>query len=50
MPCALATPYDRGLLSRASDELERLPAGSAIEPILADYHVMREQTRACGGQ
>jgi hypothetical protein len=28
-------------------ELEQLPAGSAIEQMLADYGVMREQARVC---
>ena len=28
-------------------KLDSLPAGSAIEQMLADYQVMREQARAC---
>jgi hypothetical protein len=32
---------------RAADELDVLPPGSAIEQMLADYQVMREQGRMC---
>ena len=39
--------YSRDLLARAADELDLLPAGSAIEQMLADYQVMRDQARAC---
>jgi hypothetical protein len=40
--------YSRELLARAAGELDSLPAGSAIEHMLADYQVMREQARMCG--
>jgi hypothetical protein len=40
-------PYSPDFLARAADELASLPAGSAIEQMLADYQVMREQARAC---
>jgi len=46
-PCPPVVPYSREFLARAADELERLPAGSAIEQMLADYQVMRDQARAC---
>ena len=39
--------YSREFLARASGELEKLPPGAAIEQMLADYQVMREQVRAC---
>ena len=39
--------YSREFLARAAGELQQLPAGSAIEQMLADYEVMREQVRAC---
>jgi hypothetical protein len=39
--------YSPDFLARAADELASLPAGSAIEQMLADYQVMREQARAC---
>ncbi|MEW5704934.1 MAG: hypothetical protein AB1781_10180 [Pseudomonadota bacterium] len=41
-------PYSQKFLARAADELDRLPPGSAIEQMLADYQVMRDQARACG--
>jgi len=34
-------------MARAAVEIDSLPAGSAIEQMLADYQVMREQARAC---
>ena len=40
--------YSPEFLARTADELDSLPAGSAIEQMLADYQVMREQARACG--
>lgn len=39
--------YDQAFLDRASGELNLLPEGSAIENMLADYVVMRDQARAC---
>jgi hypothetical protein len=39
--------YGRGFLAHAAGELDSLPAGSAIEQMLADYQVMREQGRMC---
>jgi len=34
-------------MARAAGELQRLPPGAAIEQMLADYQVMRDQARAC---
>ena len=45
--CPPVVSYSREFLARAADELERLPPGSTIEQMLADYQVMREQARAC---
>lgn len=45
--CPPVAAYDRAFLARAAAELELLPAGSAIEAMLADYAVMRDQARAC---
>ena len=45
--CLPVAAYSREFLARAVGEVERLPAGSAIEQMLADYGVMREQARAC---
>jgi hypothetical protein len=39
--------YSLEILSRAAGELDSLPVGSAIEQMLADYQVMRDQARAC---
>jgi hypothetical protein len=47
-PCPPVVAYRREFLTRAADELGSLPAGSAIEQMLADYQVMRDQARACG--
>jgi hypothetical protein len=40
--------YDQAFLERAADELDLLPEGWAIEQMLRDYAVMRDQARACG--
>ena len=39
--------YGREFQARAAEELARLPEGSAIEEMLGDYAVMREQAQAC---
>jgi len=46
-PCPLVVQYDREFLARAADELHLLPPDSATVEMLEDYHVMREQARAC---
>jgi hypothetical protein len=45
--CPPIVPYSPDFLARAADELEVLSPGSAIEQMLADYQVMRDQARAC---
>jgi hypothetical protein len=45
--CPPVVAYSQEFLARAADELDRLPPGSAIEQMLADYQVMRDQARAC---
>ena len=47
-PCPPVAAYSRDFLARAADELDSLAAGSAIEQMLADYQVVRDQARACG--
>ncbi len=47
-PCPPVVDFSQDLLARAAGELDSLPAGSAIEQMLADYQVMRDQARACG--
>ncbi len=46
-PRSLVVEYDRAFLARAAKELDLLPPNSAIVEMLKDYHVMREQARAC---
>jgi hypothetical protein len=46
--CPPVPVYSREFLARAARELQQLPPGAAIEQMLADYQVMREQARACG--
>jgi len=48
--CPPVPAYSREFLARAADELERLPSGSAIEQMLNDYAVMRDQARACAAR
>ena len=45
--CPPVVPYDDAILTRAADELQLLPVNSAIEELLADYQVMRDQARLC---
>lgn len=49
-PCPPVVAYSQEFLARVANELERLPPGSAIEQMLADYQVMRDQARACRGR
>jgi hypothetical protein len=35
-------------LARAAGEVQQLSPGAAIEQMLADYQVMRDQARVCG--
>ena len=45
--CPPIVPYSAAFQQRAAAELEALPAGSALEGMLADYHVLRRQAEAC---
>ena len=45
--CPPLVVYSRADMHRAADELQQLPANSAIERMLADYAVLRDQVRAC---
>lgn len=47
LACPPVVAYPAPVLAAAAAELELLPAGSAIERLLADYAVMRDQARAC---
>ena len=46
-PCPPVVAYSPQFLARAADELASLTVGSAIEQMLADYQVRRDQARAC---
>jgi len=39
--------YDAGFLAKAAEEVQALSEGSALNEMLSDYAVMREQARAC---
>lgn len=45
--CPPIPAYSQVFLARSAEEIERLPAGSAVEKMLTDYWVMREQARSC---
>lgn len=45
--CPPIVEYSRKFQARAAEEIGMLPERSAIAEMLADYSVMREQTRAC---
>jgi hypothetical protein len=45
--CPPVPDYPKTTLHRAADELKALPSGSAIEQMLGDYQVMRDQARSC---
>jgi len=45
--CPPVVEYTREFQARAAEEMALLAEGSAIVEMLADYAVLREQTRAC---
>ncbi len=45
--CPPVVAYDQATMDRAAAELEALPPDSALAGMMADYVVMRDQTRAC---
>ena len=45
--CPPVPAYSREFLARASAELQQSPPGAAIEQLLGDYQVMRDQARVC---
>lgn len=45
--CPPVAEYSRQVQGQAAAELALLPPASAIEVMLADYFVLREQARAC---
>jgi len=45
--CPPVVEYDAGVLAKAVEEVQALPEGSALNEMLSDYAVMREQARGC---
>ena len=45
--CPPVVEYSREVQTRVADEVARLPEGALITGWLADYAVMRDQSRAC---
>jgi hypothetical protein len=45
--CPPVIGYGAELQARAAAEMQALSEGSAIETLLSDYAVMRDQSRAC---
>jgi hypothetical protein len=48
--CPPLVDYSREFQARAAEELALLPERSAIAEMLADYSVMRDQSRTCRRQ
>ena len=46
--CPPVVRYGAEIEARAADEMQALSEGAAIETVLSDYAVMRDQSRACG--
>jgi hypothetical protein len=45
--CPPVVAYDRAFHARLADEIQRLPAGAALERAMVDYALLRDQARAC---
>lgn len=45
--CPPVVEYSREFQARAADELNLLPEASAVQDMLTDYAVVRDQLRAC---
>jgi hypothetical protein len=45
--CPPAVEYDDGFQTRAAEEVQAMPKGSAVVEMMSDYSVMREQERGC---
>lgn len=45
--CPPVVEYPAAVRERAAVEIEALPKDSVIVGIMADYHVLRQQARAC---
>ena len=45
--CPPIARYSKSFTGQVAAEVEKLPEGSAIEEMLKDYSVLREQLRMC---
>jgi hypothetical protein len=45
--CPPVIAYATEMQAQAAAEIEILPSGSAVEALLSDYAVMRDQARGC---
>lgn len=45
--CPPVVDYPAGVQERAAEEIEALPRDSVVAGMMADYHVLRQQARAC---
>ncbi|TXB65732.1 hypothetical protein FQV27_16895 [Paracoccus aurantiacus] len=45
--CPPVVEYSAEEQQRAAAEVEALPQGSVVSGMMADYHVLRQQARAC---
>jgi hypothetical protein len=45
--CPPVVEYDTGFQTKAAEEVQALPEGSAVIGMLRDYAVMREQAQIC---
>lgn len=45
--CPALVEYDQRTRDRAADEIDRLPPGSALAGMIADYAALRAGVRAC---
>ena len=46
--CPPVVEYSREVQARAAEELALLPDASAIDVMMGDYTVLRDQVRVCG--
>lgn len=47
--CPPVVEYPAAVQERAAAEIEAMPWDSIVAGMMADYHVLRQQARACGG-
>lgn len=47
--CPPVVDYPAAVEERAAVEIEEMPRESVVFGMMADYHVLRQQARGCGG-